>query len=273
MTCSKFGLLAVGGVNVSFLARMPELIRRLGPVKSSSPSVARKITNGLRAGVAVSHYAELQLCELIWIVSPESKLGYLMNELANNVTLQGKMIVVCDVMRESVKMNTSRVPGARFATLNCVPETGEHLFTAEGHPAVMRELKGLFASDGRKLIQMQPGMKTLYLSGIHITSHLLVPWIIGAVSSFRAAGLSRKQAVRLVHALANEELRAVRAVGARAWNQSDAWHFSKSLQENKETIRLTDQYLSALLSVGAEHLIRLALNHISKRPMVPRLAS
>ena len=50
------GLVGAGGVNQSFLARMPALLEQLGPVKGSSLKVSRRIANGLRAGFGVADY-------------------------------------------------------------------------------------------------------------------------------------------------------------------------------------------------------------------------
>lgn len=273
MTREKVGLVGAGGINESFVARMPELLKCLGPVKGSSLGVSRRITNRLRAGVAASHYAELQACGFIWIVAPESTLDQIGADLVEKIAMPGKMVVLCDVMQDSLRRNPIRMAGARIATLNCVPESEEQLFVAEGHPLVIRELKKLLAFDCRRLIELRPAKKTLYLSGIHIMEHLLTPWIIGAVESFVASGFPRSQAARLVHALGNETLRAVGSIGARAWKQAEAERFSKVLQADKETIRHADQLLVALHSVGTEHLMRLNVNGISKRPMVVRKAS
>ena len=186
--CKRAGLVGAGGVNQSFLARMPALLGRLGPVKGSTLRVSRRIANGLRAGFAVSDYAELQPCEWIWIFVPEGTLDRVVADLAAEVAMPGKMVVLCDVLRDSLGPSPMRTAGARLATINCVPESDEQVFVAEGHPAVIAELRKHLAVEGRKLIELRPAAKTLYLSGVHMGAHLLMPWIAGAVESFRAAG-------------------------------------------------------------------------------------
>jgi hypothetical protein len=250
------GLVGAGGVNRSFLARMPALLGRLGPVKGSSLRVSRRIANGFRAGVGVADYAALQHCDLIWMFGPESTLDHVAAELAGTVLLAGKMVVLCEVMRDSLWPSPLRTAGARVATLNCIPESDEHTFVAEGHPAVVAELRKLLALEGRKLIELRPAAKTLYLSGVHLGAHLLMPWIAGAVESFRAAGFSRSQAARTVQTLGARALRAYAKAGAKAWNRADVERLHRAIEADMETIRLTDHRLAALYTGDGERLLR-----------------
>jgi len=248
------GLIGAGGVNRSFLARMPALLESLGPVKGSSLRVSRRIANGFRTGVGVSDYAALQGCELIWMFGPENTLDRITAELAAKVRLEGKMVVLCEVMRDSLWPGPLRTASVRVATLNCIPESGERTFVAEGHPAVVIELRKLLALDGRKLIELRPAAKILYLSGVHLGAHLLTPWIAGAVESFRAAGFSRSQAAHTVQTLGARALGAYAKAGAKAWNQADAESLRKAIEAGMETIRLADQRLAALYADSMKRL-------------------
>jgi hypothetical protein len=250
------GLVGAGGVNQSFVARMPALLERLGPVKGSSLRVSRRIANGFRAGSGVSDYAALQGCELIWMFGHESALDHVIAELAGAVCLEGKMVVLCEVMRDSLGPSPLRTARARVATLNCIPESGERTFVSEGHPAVVTELRKLLALDGKKLIELRPAAKILYLSGVHLGAHLLMPWIAGAVESFRAAGFSRSEAVQTVQALGARALRAYAKAGAKAWNRAAAESLRRVIEADIETIRLTDHRLAALHTAGTERLLQ-----------------
>ena len=130
------GLVGAGGVNRSFVARMPALLAHLGPIKGSSLRVSRRIANTLRAGVGVADYTALQDCHLIWIFEPEPALDRVTAELAREVRLSGKMVVLCEVMRDSLRPSALRTAGARVATLNSIPGSDERVFVAEGNPAV-----------------------------------------------------------------------------------------------------------------------------------------
>ena len=74
MKPSKTGLVSAGGVSKLFIARMPVLLRNIGPVKATTFRVARRISNLLRAGRPVEDYAGLNGCDLVWIAVPEAAL-------------------------------------------------------------------------------------------------------------------------------------------------------------------------------------------------------
>ena len=250
------GLVGAGGVSRLFLARMPALLERLGPVKGASYQVSRRIANGLRAGFGVSGYRALQPCDLIWIAVPENMLDSVTQHLAAEIHLHGKMVVLCDVLRDSLWPSPLRTAGARLASLNCVPGSEERTFTGEGHPAVLAEVRRLLAMDSRKLILLHPASKPLYLSGVYLGVHLLLPWIAGAVESLRAAGFPRPEAMRAVQALGTRALRAYGKAGDKAWNRAAAENLHRAIERDLEAIRLTDPRLAMLYSDGAGCLQR-----------------
>jgi len=246
------GLVCAGGVGRSFLARMPALLERLGPVKGTSLRVARRIANGLKAGTGVGEYTALQPCELIWLTVPESALDSIGAALAGAIPLDGKIVVLCDAMRDSFCPSPLRTAGARVAALNCVPESGERVFVAEGHRDAVAELRRLLALDHRKLIELRPAAKPLYLCGVHLSAQLLLPWIAGAVESLRASGFSRDEATRVVQAIGTKALRAYGNAGPKAWKRAAAERFHAAIEEDIDTIRMTDPRLALLCSQGFE---------------------
>jgi hypothetical protein len=245
------GLVGAGGVSRSFLARMPALLERLGPVKGASFHVSCRIANGLRAGFGVPSFQAFQECELIWIAVPEHMLDSITRQLAAEIHLDGKMVVLCDALRDSLWPSPLRTAGARLASLNCVPASEERTFAAEGHATAMTELRRLLAMDARKLIPLRAASKPLYLSGVYLGAHLLLPWIAGAVESLRAAGFPRADATRTVQAVGARALRAYGKAGDKAWNQAAAEHLHRAIERDLEVIRLTDPRLVMLYSNGA----------------------
>jgi len=250
------GLVGAGGVNQSFVARMPALLEQMGPVKGSSLKVSRRIANGLRAGSGVDAYGALEPCSLIWICAPEDLLDGLASELASTIPLAGKTVVLCDVLRDSLWPSPLRTAGARLATLNCIPESLERKFVAEGHPLVLAELRKLLARDRRRLIEIRPATKPLYLAGVHLASHLLLPWVAGAAESLRAAGFPRNEAVSAVEALGERTLRAYGKAGDKAWNRLAAERLQRAVAQDFEILRQTDSRLAALFSDGGERMLR-----------------
>src|SRR4051794_12047254 len=157
------GLVGFGGVNQSFLSRIPGLLEQLGPVKGSSLKVSRRIANGLRAGFGVAEYAALEACGIIWVYAPENLLDCISGQLASAIPLAGKIVVLCDALRDSLQPGPLRMAGARVVTVNCVPESHERKFVGEGHPTALAELRKLLTPDHRRLLELRPGGKPLYL--------------------------------------------------------------------------------------------------------------
>jgi hypothetical protein len=250
------GLIGAGGVNQSFLARLPAVLEQLGPVKGSSLKVSRRIANGLRAGFGVDDYLALEPCGFIWILAPETALDSITGELASAVTLTGKTVVLCDARRDSLRPSPLRTAGARVVTLNCVPESSERKFVGEGHPVALAELRKLLALDRRKLIELRAAAKPLYFAGAYLGSQLLMPWIAGAAESFRAAGFSRDEAVGTVEALGVRALRAYAKAGDKAWNRATAERLHRAIARDLETLRFNDSRLAALFSDGSDRMLR-----------------
>jgi hypothetical protein len=261
------GLVGAGGVNQSFLARMPALLEGLGPVIGSSLRVSRRIANGLRAGFGVADNGALESCDLIWIYAPENKLDCIAGRLASAIPLAGKMVVLCDVLRDSLRPGPLRTAGARVATLNCIPESFERKFVCEGHPLVLAELRKLLARDRRKLLELRPAAKPLYLAGVHLASHLVLPWIAGAAESLRAAGLPRAEAIDAVQALGSRALRTYGKAGDKAWNRAEVERLHRAIAPELETLWLTDGRLAALFSDGNDRMLR----YFAKPPQKQRL--
>jgi hypothetical protein len=250
------GLVGFGGVNQSFLSRIPGLLEQLGPVKGSSLKVSRRIANGLRAGFGVAEYSALEACGIIWVYAPENALDCISSQLASAIPLTGKILVLCDALRDSLQPGPLRMAGGRVVTVNCVPESHERKFVGEGHPAALSELRKLLAQDHRKLLELLPGGKPLYLAGLHLGTHLLLPWIAGATESLRAAGVPRAEAVKAVDAWGTRALRAYGKAGNKALDRVAAQRSNREVARYLETLRLTDIRIAALFTDGNDRLLR-----------------
>jgi|HubBroStandDraft_4_1064222.scaffolds.fasta_scaffold85714_2 predicted short-subunit dehydrogenase-like oxidoreductase (DUF2520 family) len=250
------GMIGAGGVNRSFLARMPMLLGRMGPVKAASFRVARRIANTLRAGHAVTNYAAMAPCDLIWIAVPDIGIDRVSRDLAAATPLAGKIVVLCASALDSFWPGPLLAAGALVATLNCVEESGERVFVAEGDPMAMRELRRVIAADKRKLIELRAASKALYFSGVHLATYLLLPWIAASVESLRDAGLSRVEATHVANALGGRALRAYAKAGPKAWSPLAAELLRLSIARDLDTIHGVDPKLAALYANGVEQALR-----------------
>lgn len=266
------GLVCAGSVGQSFLARMPALLRHLGPIKTSGFRVSRQVANSLRAGEAASHYSVLESCRLILVWVPEARLERVLRELVartpiRKAPLSTNMLVLCDCVRDSLAVSALHGTGARVATLNPIPDSGERIFVAEGHPATVRRLHALFAENQRKLIALRPGTKPLFFAGIHAGAPLLLPWIAAGMACLRAAGFSRSEAATVGEILGGRVLRKYAKAGAKAWSRITAVELRAALEHGVPEIRARDPRLGDLYEQG----IRLALSQFkpgtaAKRP-------
>jgi hypothetical protein len=248
------GLVSAGGISESFLQRMPVLLRALGPVKAASFPVARRIVNSLHAGFAVAEYGPLGSCDLIWLAVPDGMLDRIVGELAARTKLEGTMIVPCGSARDSASLRRL-AGGARVATLNVVADSDERMLIGEGHPDVMRRLFRLAAAEKRKLVEIRPGCKPVYLAGAHLATHLLLPWIGAAVESLRMAGFSRSEATTAVQAMGSRVLRGYINAGRRAWGPAAPLELHDALIRDIEDIRALDPRLAALYESGIQQAL------------------
>ncbi|HLH43696.1 MAG TPA: hypothetical protein VKV74_11950 [Bryobacteraceae bacterium] len=255
MKLQGMGLVCTGGVTHTFVARLPSVLGRLGPVKASSFRIARQISRTLRAGHAASHYSALEPCPIICVVVPDASLDRTLRDFVAQTPLHNSMVVVCESGRESGSLAPLKFTSARVASLHPVPESREGMFVAEGHPETVRAIRGLLAEDGRKLIELKCGAKPLFFAGLHFASPLLLPWIAAAVESFRASGLTRAEAVAVGEHLGARMLHRYAKAGERVWNRKIAATLRRALEDDLEAIRRVNPRLPELYEQG----IRIAL--------------
>jgi len=269
-TSEAWGLIGVGSASRSYLSRMPSVLARLGPVKTSSFQVARRLANSLRAGFAVSHYSALECCPLIWIYEPEHSLDRVARDLTAQMPVHDTMIVLCECVRDSLWPSPLRAAGARIASLNLVEQSQDKLFVAEGHADTLRVLDQLLAAEKRRLIQMPLAAKPLYFAGIHLAKYLPLPAIAASLESLRAAGFPRAQAVRLTETLVTRAVASYGKAGKKAWNPGAEAELRGSLERNAETLHQWDPRLAMAYAEG----VRTALGYFAdaKVPLLSRPA-
>jgi hypothetical protein len=255
------GLVCTGSATRSFVARLPSLLARLGPVKASTFRIARQISHSLRAGQAVSHYSALEPCPMIWFAIPDASLDRSLRDFTAQTPLHQPIVVLCESARASSVPAPLAKIGARVVWLHPVPESRERLFVAEGHSDPLRLLQRLLAEDGRKLIELKPGGRPLFFAGIHLTSALLLPWFAGAIESLRASGLTRAQAAAVVETLGARTLRHYAKAGDRTWNRKILPALRHVLEQDLEPMRRLNPRLAELYEKG----IRAALQKFNTK--------
>lgn len=249
-TSEAWGFIGTGGASRSYLSRMPALLARLGPVKTSSFQVARRLVNSLRAGFAIAEYSALELCPVIWIWEPEHSLDRVLRELVSQMPVHRTMIVLCESVRDSLSSNPLRAAGARIATLNVVEQSQEKLFVAEGDAGALRLIEQTLTFEKRKLIEMPDGAKPLYFAGIHLAKYLPLPAVAASIESLRAAGFSRTQAAQITETLVTRGAASYGKAGKKAWNPHAEPELRRSLEINAEALYQSDPRIAAAYVEG-----------------------
>lgn len=244
------GLISAGGFSKSFLARMPAVLRMLGPVKATSLRVARRIANSARAGHPVETYAALGDRALLWIALPEAALDRVLHEVASEPSVAEKMMVICATARSSANLHA----GGCVATLNLIPGD-EHTLVAEGNAAVLREIRRIAAAEHRRLIEIPAAAKPSYIAGVHLASDLLLPHFGAAVEMLRSAGFSRTQATRIAEGLGSRALRAYGKAGTKAWSNATALDLRASRERDLAALRAADPVRGELYRRGIEQAL------------------
>ncbi len=241
----KAGLICAGGVSRSLVARMPALLASICAVKAGSMRVARRIANALRIGPPVEHYSGLAGCDVIWIAVADDTLDGVARELAAEARLAGIPTVLCDSARDS-----STLPRRSAASVNA-PDEDHRILVAEGDSLALRYVRRLAAAEGRKLVEIRPGSKALFLAGVRLATDLALPWIAAAVESLRAAGFSRIEATRAVEELGSRTARSYAKAGSKAWRPGAAADLRRALNA-----RLGDPRLQEIHRDGIERALR-----------------
>ena len=211
---NRIGLIASGAVSQSFLARLPFVRERLGPIYSPALRIASRISNGLRVGYPVSDFGAVARCGIVLIAVPDSTLDATVESAAAaDARWTRKSVILCDSTHDTAALAPLQSRGADCASLGVIPASGETRFVAEGDPAAVATLRRLF---GRaNLLVLEPGGKDAYLAGLLLATDLTLELTARAVDSLRAAGLKRPQAVPIIEALVTQTARSYAKAGRR----------------------------------------------------------
>ena len=230
-------MIGQGGLAFSYLGRLSSFLNALVLVKGTNERTSSRLRNALRAGKWVNDYKELARCRILWIAVSDDSLPRILKDLASQLSLSNRTIVLCNTPRDSGMFPLLAEKGAKIATLYLMPQSDERIFILEGDPAVVKELQEMLEADNRKTIELKPGTKPMYISGLHLCAHLVLPFAGAAVESFRLAGLTRSQATLAMMAIAGNALRSYVRGADKALPRAEAEQMQNVLDEYRGAIR------------------------------------
>lgn len=210
-------LLCAGPVSRSPLTRIPNFLRHLTWVKSSSYRIASRAVNALGAGTPVAEISEMSRAG-IWVISvPPPDLPGALRELRQiGIDWRRRVILIFDPEAESFVAETFRSLGASVGTFAPI-DTEESRYILEGDLDAIKVARSLI-DEGRtrRVIEVKKGTKGNYLAGVQTATKDLVPLIAQAVECFQSAGLSVPESKAIAEALVTGAMRSYFRAGRRA---------------------------------------------------------
>lgn len=187
---TSVGLIAAGNLTDSPLSRLRWLASRLGPVKSTSFRVARRIVNILEAGQAVRDYADLDSCSVILICVPDDQLPKITAELlASEISWRRKAVVLFSTWLDSSQFDEISRRGAAIASISPIPGFDETRYLVEGDRLATREAGSLVEDRERRAIVIERSFKPFYLAALTCTGNLLFTLLLAASETLQRAGI------------------------------------------------------------------------------------
>lgn len=187
----QLGLVVEGKAATSAVLRLPKIPEELGPVKSATLRVARRLSNMLHAGYAVADYEELQAARLILLRVPDCAVSRIVDELCtSDLDFRSLTFVLCESWLMIDVLQPLQERGASVGTLVSVPSTEHGWFVVEGQLSAVRQARRFLERNGAKALEIRPGCKPLLFAAELFTMVLPAPLLAAAQQSLRRSGIS-----------------------------------------------------------------------------------
>ncbi|MBV8551137.1 MAG: hypothetical protein JOY54_07530 [Acidobacteriaceae bacterium] len=211
------GLVLEGNSTASAVLRLPNIVEDLGPIKSGSLRIARRVSNFLRAGYGVATYEELQPGRLVLLRVPDSVLDRVTQELcASDLALSEFAFALCDSWLSSEALKDLQDRGAAVASISALPGTTPK-FAVEGHPAATRQVRRLLDRNDAVTLELRPGTKELLFAAELLSAALPIPLFTAAQQALRECGIAGKPLYALLEESAQEMFRTFCAGARSPW--------------------------------------------------------
>lgn len=204
------GLVLEGSSTHSAILRLPRLADELGPVKSSAVRIARRFSNLIQGGYAISEYEELQTARLVLLRVPDAAVNRIVRELCESELLVDRLcFVLCETWLPTDVLAPLMDRGASVATLVRVPAAERDWFVVEGQIAASRLARRFIERHEGRAFEMKLGSKHLLFAAELLTTVLPTPLLAAAQQTLRAGGVSGNELGALLDQMAQKMLREV----------------------------------------------------------------
>lgn len=212
-------LVIEGNLTGSPVLKLPGIAEELGPIKSGSLRIARRVSNFLQAGYAIATYEELQAARLVLLRLPDSAVERVVNEIcAVDLIFEDLAFVLCDSWLTSDALAPLRSKGAAIASM-CKIQAGlrDADFAIEGQAAATRPLRRLLDRCEARSYELRPGTKDLLFAAELLSTALPIPLFVAAQQSLRACGITGNLLATTLEGYAQQMFRAFSAGARLTW--------------------------------------------------------
>jgi hypothetical protein len=249
----RVGLVVEGNATASPILRLTSLIDELGPVKSVGLQVARRISNFLRAGYAVTDYQDLDCAQLVLLRLPDSQTPRIVAELCETGLPFNEMsFVLCETWLTTDVLAPLRRRGAQIASLVNVGGASQNCFVVEGDLTAIRRTKRLLNRGQARVIELRAGTKPLYFAANLLSTAITIPLFQLAQQALRESGVSGNDLAILTSEWLDQLQSSVRKGGRGTWGGplaecSDALaseHFRQLAVQNPDLAATVNDWLN-----------------------------
>jgi hypothetical protein len=212
-------LVIEGNLTGSPVFKLPRIAEELGPIKSGSLRIARRVSNFLQAGYAVGTYEELQAARLVLLRLPDFSVERVVAEVCTSeLKFEDLAFVICDSWLTTESLDPLRAKGAAGATM-CKIHTGQQsvCFAIEGQAGATRPLRRLLDRCDAQSIELRPGTKELLFTAELLTTALPMPLFVAAQQALRACGIAGNPLASVLEGNVHEMFRAFSAGARTTW--------------------------------------------------------
>ncbi len=182
------GLVLEGSSTHSAVLRLPNIADELGPVKSSAVRIARRFSNLIHGGYAITEYEELETARLVLLHVPDAAVPRIVHEICGSELMLNRLcFVLCETWLTADALEPLRQRGASVATLVRVPSMQRNWFVIEGQTTASRLTRRFIERQEGRAFEMKIGTKHLLLTAEVLATMLPVP-LIGSCTTEPALG-------------------------------------------------------------------------------------
>lgn len=211
------GLVGAGPVSKSFIAGLPHLSQRLGPVAAQSYRLASRLVNSIRAGYPVKNFEQLEQARVILLCVPEALLPETIGALSRaRIHWNRKVLLLCESIFDNRLLAEIRRHGASAGALQPIEALPDR-YLVRGDPKAVAEAKRLVQDLNAKPFEIKFGKGDAYAAGLTFATSLFTPLIDASVECLRIACGNRADAERISEALLRRSIRAYIHAGKRSW--------------------------------------------------------